>query len=72
MLPVVSAVVDWRAKTELTKDGVSVAYLEGTPAREDEGRRRFAAASRMTRARPDQARLEAERGRSPSDCICGG
>ena len=44
VLPAVSAVGDWRAKTEAVKDAVSVAYLEGTQASEDASRRRFAAA----------------------------
>ena len=43
MFLAVGSVVDWRAKTELAKDAASVAYLEGTRASEDAGRRRFAA-----------------------------
>jgi hypothetical protein len=64
--------VDWRAKTEPAKDAASVAYLEGTRASEDAGRRRFAAASRMTRAPPEVARPDAERAASPRDGTFGG
>ncbi len=44
MPPGVDAVMDWRAKTELAKDAVRVAYSESTRASEDAGERRFAAA----------------------------
>jgi hypothetical protein len=44
VLPAAGSVMDWRAKTELAKDAVSVAYLKSTRANEDAGQRRFAAA----------------------------
>src|SRR5438093_11959400 len=46
VLPVVSTVVAWRAKTEPDEDAGSVACLKSTRATEDDGWRRFAAAKR--------------------------
>jgi hypothetical protein len=46
VLPVVSSVADWRAKTELAEDTGSVAHPESARATEDDGQRWFAAAKR--------------------------